>query len=338
MKYHSKTIFPSLAIMLTAMLSAFSLHAQQQISQTDAKGKVILTTFGNFHSAFSSVEGVEPVAAFELERAYLGYDYRLDEHWGAKVVYDMGKGDDESLQRVGYVKNAYVSYCCGALLVQAGLTNTRTFHTQEKAWGYRYVAKSFMDENKWASSADLGIMAEYKLADWLVADVSVFNGEGYKQLQADNQFLYGLGLTLTPLAGVQLRAYGDIKPTALDSLSNQALMALAVCYHNEKFSLGVEYNMMRNYNYLAGHTLRGLSLYASGRLGSSLSLYARYDKGTSADEKNIWSYSRDGQTLIAGLQWKVNKLFSLAPNFRVNYNDKTASTTYFATLSAKVSL
>ncbi len=338
MKRHRKTTLLAQATLLMATLLPLAAQAQPSSREDESRGKVILTAFGNFHTAFSSIEQSAPEAAFALDRAYLGYDYRLNDQWGARIVYDMGRGDDASLQRIGYVKNAYLNYRRGALSLQAGLIGTRAFALQEKAWGHRYVAKSFMDENKWASSADLGIVAEYRPADWLAADLSIFNGEGYKHLQADNQFLYGLGLTLTPLRSLQLRAYADIKTTALDSLDNQSTMALAFSYRSERFTLGAEYNRMVNHNHHAGHTLQGLSLYASGRFSAALTLYGRYDRGCSFDNEELWHYSQDGRTAIVGLQWKVNQLVSLSPNFSINYSDKTLATTYLATLSAKISL
>lgn len=314
--------------------------AQTQNQQTEQpQGKVILTTFSSLNATFTDEDGAKNNAAFDLERAYLGYDYHFNSHWNAKVVYDMGKGDDAKLQRLGYVKNAFVSYHNGGLKVEAGLTGTKSFAAQEKAWGYRYVYKSFMDENKWGSSADLGVMAEYQMTDWMSADLSCFNGEGYKKVQADNNFLYGLGLTLKPAKGLQLRAYAETQASDDSAAKNQTTLAFSCAYQQEHFSLGAEYDLMINQGNVDGRHLQGFSAYATGHLSEVVDLYGRYDYGTSSnDNDNNWNYAQDGQTAILGVQCKLNKLVSLSPNFRVNFGRKDDINTYFAFLSAKVSL
>ncbi|MDY5969663.1 MAG: porin [Bacteroidales bacterium] len=323
---------------LSAVLCAalVALWGGNAMAQDDApKGKVVLTTFSNFGVGFDDQDGTDNTAGFELERAYLGYDYKLNDAWSAKVVYDMGKGDDGKLQRLGYVKNAYVTYSKGNLKLEAGLTGTEGFNAQEKMWGYRYVYKSFMDQNKWGSSADLGVKAKYKVANWMDADVSVFNGEGYKKVQLDNQFLYGLGVTLKPFSGFQLRLYADMK-TAKDTAA-QATVAISTGYKGEKFSVGAEYDLMRNQGNSDGHHLNGLSLYATGNLGEKMSLFGRYDWGSSStDLSDNWSYGEDGQMLMLGLQCKVNKMVSVAPNFLMKKHNDVYN--YFAMLSMNVSL
>lgn len=321
------------AVLCAAMVALWGGNAMAQ--DESPKGKVVLTTFSNFGVGFDNQDGTDNTAAFELERAYLGYDYKLNDTWGAKVVYDMGRGDDGKLQRLGYVKNAFVTYQKGGLKIEAGLTGTEGFNAQEKMWGYRYVYKSFMDQNKWGSSADMGVKLKYKVASWMETDVSVFNGEGYKKVQLDNQFLYGLGVTLKPFSGFQLRLYADMK-TAKDT-ATQTTVAISTGYKGEKFSVGAEYDLMRNEGNGKGHHLNGLSLYASGNLGEKVSLFGRYDWGSSSTENNDnWLYGQNGQTAILGLQCKVNKMVSIAPNFRMTMHDKV--NTYFALLSMNVSL
>ena len=297
---------------LALMAASATLHAQEP------KGQPVVTLFGDYHVA-------EQQMGFNLERAYLGYQHSWDEKWTAKVVFDMGKsGDVGDLQRLGYLKNAFVSYKSGGLQLNVGLASTEQFNTQEKHWGYRYVSKSFMDEQKWGSSADLGLSAKYTFAPWMSADLSIFNGEGYKKLQLDDQLLYGLGLTLHPAKGLTLRAYGELKPAA-DTACQQTL-ALFAGYKHEHFSLGAEWNMQHNQKNTADKDASGLSLYATGKMGKRLEAFLRYD--------NLLSHTQQG---IVGLQWKVNKQVSLAPNFRwTKAND--GDDQWAAYISAKFSL
>ena len=45
------------------------------------------------------------------------------------------------------------------------MIGNKQFKYQEKVWGYRYVYKTFQDENKFGSSADIGANGEFKLSN-----------------------------------------------------------------------------------------------------------------------------------------------------------------------------
>lgn len=103
--------------LVAMMAGTMSANAQQQKDQP--KGNAIVTVFGDAGVGFGD-DGVNALG-FNLERAYLGYQYKLNSNWKAKVVYDMGKGDDNALHRLGYVKNAEIDYSCGRWNVNIGL-------------------------------------------------------------------------------------------------------------------------------------------------------------------------------------------------------------------------
>lgn len=320
------------AFALASLLIASSA-SQAQESTDSPKGKPIVTVFGDAGAGFND-QGLSSMG-FNLERAYLGYEHKLNSSWKAKVVYDMGKGDDNSLQRLGYVKNAEVDYSRGRLSVNIGLTSTAQFNVQEKFWGHRYVYKSLMDQCKWGSSADLGLMASYKVADWLSADVSVFNGEGYKKVQSDKHLLYGLGFTVKPIEGLTLRLYGDMK-TQPDT-ATQCNLACFVGYKTKVFRLGAEYNMQFNHGNAEGRSLQAISAYGAYRLADHTELYARYDYSSSS-ASDSWTYAQDGNTAILGLHHQVNSFFSISPNLRLNQPASSSSASLYACVSAKINL
>ncbi len=51
-----------------------------------------------------------------------------------------------------------------------------------------------LDKQKFDFSADIGASAVYNFEDFSI-DFSLFNGEGYKQLQQDDAFRTSLGVT-----------------------------------------------------------------------------------------------------------------------------------------------
>ena len=83
--------------------------------------------------------------------------------------------------------------------LNAGLITTTQFKVQEDFWGKRYVMKSFQDEYKFGSSADLGGFGSLQFNKVVSADVILANGEGYKKVQVKDGLQYGAGVTLTPV-------------------------------------------------------------------------------------------------------------------------------------------
>ena len=297
-------------MMLTCMgITAYS----QDTKAEEPKGKAIVQVFGNFHSGFGAEKNDR---GFELERSYLGYEYKLNKGLSIKGVMDIGKSNDVSdYQRIAYIKNAMVSWKTDNFTLNGGLISTTQFNFQEKFWGYRYIMKSFQDQYKFGSSADLGISATYKFADWISADAIIVNGEGYKKVQKNDGLNYGLGITLAPVKGLQVRLYGGLNEDYEEGKKDIMNMAAFIGYKNDKFSIGAEYNQMKNANYKEGADQSGYSVYTTLNLNKTTALYARYDDLLS---KNDWNKAKDESAAIVGAQFKLGKYVKIAPNFRMN--------------------
>ena len=301
-------------VILAGILACIGIGAQAQDAKSEEpKGKAIVQMFGNLHSGFGAENDDR---GFELERSYLGYEYKLNKELSVKGVMDIGKSNDVSdYQRIAYIKNAMVSWKTGNLTLNGGLISTTQFNFQEKFWGYRYIMKSFPDMYKFGNSADLGISASYKFADWLSADAIIVNGEGYKKIQKGNGFNYGLGATLTPVKGLQLRLYAGLKDSGESGKAGVVNMAGFIGYKHENFTLGAEYNHMLNATGKDGNDQFGYSVFGSVNLPKNVSLYARFDDLYSKDN---WNIAKDEQAAIVGAQFKLGKYVKIAPNFRMN--------------------
>ena len=299
---------------LAGILACIGLTAQaQEVKQEEPKGKAIVQVFGNLNAGFSSGD---VNVGFDLERSYIGYEYKLAQGFSVKGVMDIGKSNDVSdYQRIAYIKNAMLSWKTGNLTLNAGLISTTQFNFQEKFWGYRYIMKSFQDMYKFGNSADLGISASYKFADWLSADAIIVNGEGYKKIQKGNGFNYGLGATLTAVKGFQIRLYGGLNDSGESGKAGVVNMAGFIGYKHENFTLGAEYNHMLNASGKEGNDQFGYSVFGSVNLPKNVSLYARFDDLYSKDN---WNIAKDEQAAIIGAQFKLGKYVKLAPNFRMN--------------------
>ena len=300
-------------LILAGLVACIGITAQAQDAKTEEpKGKAIVQVFGNFHTGFGDDKDNR---GFELERSYLGYEYKLGNGLSVKGVMDIGKSSDVTdYQRIAYIKNAQVSWKTGNLTLNGGLISTTQFNFQEKFWGYRYIMKSFQDKYKFGNSADLGISVVYKFADWVSADAIIVNGEGYKKIQKNDGLNYGLGVTLTPAKGFQIRLYGGLNESVDEGKKNTTNMAAFMGYKHDKFAIGAEYNYMLNASFTEDNDLFGYSVFGSVKLAKYAELYARFDDLYSNED---WNIAKDERAAILGAQFKLGKYVKIAPNFRM---------------------
>ena len=299
--------------MLAGILTCIGISAQaQDVKNVEPKGKAIVQVFGNFHTGFGADNNDR---GFELERSYFGYEYNFGKGLSAKAVMDIGKSSNVSdYQRIAYIKNAMISWKKGRLTLNGGLISTTQFNFQEKFWGYRYIMKSFQDEYKFGSSADLGLSIAYKFADWVSADAIIVNGEGYKKIQKNDGLNYGLGVTLTPVKGFQIRVYGGLNESGENGKNDIVNLATFAGYKHDRFTIGAEYNHMWNASYTKGNEQFGYSVFGSVKVAKFADIYARFDDLYS---NNNWNIAKDESAAILGAQFKLGKYVKIAPNFRM---------------------
>lgn len=307
-------------VILASVLSFISLGAwAQEKKAEEPKGKAIIQVFGKFNTG---IDDKHNNLGFELERSYLGYEYKLENGFSIKSVLDVGKSSDVTdNNRLAYVKNAMVSWKRDNFTISGGIIPTAQFEFQQKFYGYRYILATFQDHYKFGSSADLGISVAYKFADWVSADAILVNGEGYKKLQKNDGLNYGAGVTLTPVKGFQIRVYGSINERAEDNQENIGNLATFAGYKNDRFSIAAEYNLMTNSSYMADADQYGFSLNGTLKIDNITELYARFDDLNST---NDWNIAKDEQMIMIGAQFKLGKYVKLAPNFRF-YNPKESA-------------
>ena len=173
--------------MRNLIILSFVFLTLNSFSQDDAKGKVFSTIFWNFNSDFT--KDASKKNAFELKRVYLGYDYNIDDKLSAKITFDIGKNTSGS-SYTAFLKTAQIDWSLQKnTKISFGMIGGKQFKYQEKIWGYRYVYKTFQDEHKFGSSADLGVNGEFKLSNNLTFNAFILNGEGYKNIQDDDGYM-----------------------------------------------------------------------------------------------------------------------------------------------------
>lgn len=299
-------------ITLLACISIANAKAQDT-GDTENKGKAIISVFTNFHSGFGKDKNDR---GFVLERSYLGYEYKFRNGLSITGVTDIGKSSDiEDYHRYVYIKNAMVTWEKKNIKISGGLISTTIFNFQEKFWGYRYLMKSFQDQYKFGSSADLGLSVSYRFAKWISADAIIVNGEGYKKVQFENGLNYGLGMTLTPVKGLYFRIYGGLNEAAGPEQEKDIVnIASFVGYKSGKFRIGAEYNRIQNSQFIDGADINGISIYSSINIKNKASIFARYDELFSEDG---WNRNEDESALTVGTEIKLGKYVKIAPNLRM---------------------
>jgi len=323
-------------LFLIIIISGLTLKAQDNGSD-QPPGKVSARIYTHF--TWSPVPG-NHATSFEVRRAYFGYKRNLNDHFSGEVKLDIGSVDEESgyslIRRFTYFKNAYLSYNKGYIRTWFGLFDMLQFKIQEEFWGYRYLYKSFMDEHKFGSSADLGTGIQYTPMKILSADLVISNGEGYQNLQYDDVYRVGAGITVQPLEGLILRTYYTVHTREVPQMSLSAFIG----YRAARWRVGGEYIFQKNYKFNRDHNRYGYSIYSTFSFAERWEVFARYDQLFSniLPENEIpWNIGGDGSALITGVQYSPAEYVHISLNYQdwVEYA-RNGSSTPFLYLSFEI--
>ena len=321
-------------LLLWLLIPGFiSSYGQEESHEFKPNGKPLALIFTNFNTSFSDGNS-NP--AFEVTRAYLGYEYNFSKEWYAKVILDVGDPKVGGLQLTAFLKNAYVEYKKKNFCSAFGVIATTQFKVAEKIWGLRYIEKSFQDAYNFNASADLAFSVDYKFADFISADFILANGEGYKRLQRDSLLRPGVGVTITPVKTVTARVYADYMGKDV----KQKSLATFAAYNGKKLMVAAEYNYQTNFAMKDGQDIYGTSFYATFAASDKIKIFGRFDDLRSKPlegQENGWQYSKDGQLFMAGFEYNIIKGIKVAPNFRYwNPADDSAPGTSYAYLNLEL--
>jgi len=303
----------SLVIFFNSLYGSFAqnLDSIPFLKNTELIAKV----YSHFRTSLNSQQ-----TAFDITRAYLGFESHIAENYTIILKMDIGSPEDLSeysrIKRYAYFKNAALRYHINDLILSFGIIDMLQFKVQEKFWDHRYLYKSFMDQYRFGSSADLGTQAIYKVNCWLTGDITFSNGEGYSKLQLDNSFKTGIGATFLPVKGLVLRGYYSF--LSKDKVMQSTLSAFAG-YTIKSFKIGGEINYRINDTNEENLNKWGYSFYSMFNFAKKWEVFARYDILTSSKvngEEYGWNYAKDGSALIAGVQFRPIKNVNIALDYR----------------------
>jgi len=302
-------------------------YAQESTKAFKPNGKVHFKVFWNYHADLSN--NATKTSAFELKRSYFGYKYAFSKDITAKITFDVGS-DTGGSAYTAFLKAAQLDWkVASGVKLSMGLIGLKQFNDQEHFWGYRYLFKSFQDQNGFGSSADLGVNAEFTLAKNLKANFLIINGEGYKKIQdTDGNQKIGGSLVYNDKS-FTAKFYLDNQPTTGgDAITSYAFFA---GYKGDSFRLGAEYNLQNNATKYAspatGKDLNGVSIYSTYKLNKKWDMFARFDQLGSnklAGDTQDWNYDKNGSKIILGFQVAPVKGLKFALNYQGFTSDNSA--------------
>lgn len=286
-------------------------------------GKIFADWYYDIGDSTTSGKELTKKSEFEVSRVYMGYKYKIDDRFTVDALLDVGRSN--LMTDAGKTDKRYFAYLKTAQLswknilpyttLNFGQIGCFAFKPQEGFWGHRYLYPSLMDKMKWAHSADLGTSFEIKPSDIIKILVGVFNGEGYKSPQDDfGNYRPSLGLQLNPVKDLTLYVYGDWMPVGKDGDSAQTTIAAFAGYDIlGKAKIGVEYDTQIKQGGIKDHDAGGLSIVGMYNIADPVEIFARFDMMSSKDD---WNTKQDGQTVIAGIQYKPASKVKIALNFQ----------------------
>jgi len=289
-----------------------------------AQGKPHAKIFSNFNYDLSAEEAAQGFKEFELKRAYLGYSHQMSDEFSAKVTFDVGSNDGGSAY-TAMLKIASLNWnATDNLNINFGMVGTKNFKFMEKAWGKRYIYKSFQDQNKWANSADAGATFDYAISENLSVDGQILNGEGYKKTQGDNALMRGGIGMMYSMNNIQVRLSRDMIPRSsyTDADATQNINTLALVYASGNLTIGGEYNMRENSGNTVDNTSTAMSVYGTMKM-NDYAFFARYDDASSENaEGERWDIANEGTLMIFGVERKMSDAVKASINIQ-NWTDAT---------------
>ena len=270
--------------------------------------------------------------ALEFRRVYFTYENKISDNLKYKFQVDVARDTEfkyyksDSLKvndnKLGvFLKNAKVDWNTGYGTVILGMQGMNMFKVQEKTWGYRFIAKSAMDQYKFSSSADIAIGYANKFDKNVSFSAIVSNGTGYKKSENDKykkvstQLVYG-NTGLDKKDGYNFGAVASFEPYEYkvgseESTEMKTVFGVFAGLATSGLRIGTEFDYFNT----AGPDLAQMivSGYANYKLSHALDVFGKvdfFDKNTDVDDDATTAF-------IGGLVWNATKGLRIAPNIRV---------------------
>ena len=259
--------------------------------------------------------------SYQINRAYFTYEKQVTDALSYKFQTDVGTGGATAY--TVYLKNAVVSWKTDFGKISLGLQGMNMFKVQEENWGYRFVEKSAMDIEKYASSADLGV-GWTKSLGMLTPSVMLTNGTGYKKTEDDGHKKLSVNLLYGPAKlkkGLNAGVAFSFEPKDYDLVDGSStttetgstiVLAAYGGWAQGPLKLGAEFASL-NQELESSMSSNLVSAYGDFMLRDNLSVFGRFDMYTDDAASNAYT--------VFGVNFSVEKGLYIAPNIQVDMPD-----------------
>ena len=276
--------------------------------------------------------------AFQISRAYFSVQKKVSDVISYKFQTDVGYGGATDF--TVYLKNAKLDWKTDFGKLTFGLQGMNMFNIQENNWGYRFIEKSVMDNNKYSSSADLGVGWEKKFGV-LTPGLLITNGTGYKKVEDDQykklslRLLYGesklkKGLNAGVVVSTESEDYTTTSATV--ETGNTLIIGGFGGFIAGGLRTGAEF-ALKSEKMESNTSAQLLSLYGNYKINKKLSGFGRFDLVDPDSDTDSDGYNY----LIIGLNYQPEKVFYIAPNVKMKMPETgDAETTYQVNFRFKI--
>ncbi len=360
-KRNIKTIIFTLAV---STFSAGLLSAQEAVKQ-DAPKPAPINVSGVIFMDYSylieskdkldSAKTVKTRDSFNLTRAYLNFDKKIDDVWSAKVTLDAGTystkdsaGNDEK-GSYSFLKNAYgqfaPSFGVVDLKIQGGLVGTPVIGLIDGLNGSRWIYQNYIDKASDVlgnsssypidpSSADTGLKAELSIMKMASLTGMYSNGDGYKTQTTDqytiNKAKY-LTLNIKPINALNVFGYYHWHniDTAPGSGAGNGADKNFVSYYgggaawsDKAIKVGAAYTMINGKNADVKQEANIMEFWANVNLEQFTSvpvlIIGRYAKGSYKDKAAAGAKKNEGSVIWAGAGYRLNSNVQFALMYKTD--------------------
>mgnify|MGYP000868271818 CR=1 FL=1 len=352
--------------LLTAVFIVFRIYPQDstRLAEPDNNRiKPIVQVFGNFE--YNPTKGVTKDYSFWFGRAHLGLQYQFSGNWSAKVIIDRGKPttvgiisvtdsagntylvnntSKEGATNTMFLKFASLQWkVTDKFTLEGGAVLQNHYITQEKFWGYRYVAETFQDRYYGIPSSDLGVIAYYKLSRKIRIDAALTNGEG-PRIDQDSKggIKLASGIDFNPGEHFITRVFYHHNASGVEdrNTAEQLFSVFAGYRWMQTFRLGGEFTWVDGYKNYSNLTSWGYSFFGSLAATRKTNIFLRFDRLVFQVPDNMTAaIYANGNAYIGGINYSPVQGISFSINYQgFDYDSPTQKMQHRLLLSTEFKL
>ncbi len=306
----------------------------------------------------SAQTGIKDLYGFQLRRSLFTVDYdispkitsrfRIDVDGTAMTSKD-SSGKSALYPNLGiFLKDLYVQVndVVENHDIIMGIQPTLAFMLPESVWGYRSVEKMITDMRGIPPVRDFALTFKGRPDSAGKISYAVQYGNAATLNESDKYKRLSASVAVKPIKNLNISVYGERKwQSGNKNVVNLSFFAGYV--EKEKYAVGAEYvvssadnSYMKPDSTFTSLNKSGISVYGSYYLTPELVALARVDMFAPNTDVDATDYAKTSNAksnlsenyIIVGLDWKVNKKFSVIPNIQFStFSEMKNSATNTAT-------